>query len=576
MEYYGTRVEVLSGAKVRTMSHARSCNLNNLVSLAEEVAREVQTEELERDLDDLLACTDRDPLYIYKSKKRYPRTVVWELTLSCNMRCSHCGSSAGKGRRDELGRDEMFRLCDELGELECERLTLLGGEPLIHPHWEQIALRLQERRVRVNVITNGWTLNDPHLCDRIRNAGLSIVGISIDGLEKSHDALRRSGSFKRLSRGMDLLSEREITVAAVTVVTQDSIKEINELYNFFVDRGVKVWQLQIAAPLGRLHPDNPILIQPHQVQMIYDFLKEKKASKSTLTIDLADNIGYFPPGNDTYFRTTRRNNKSWIGCLAGIQVLGIDSNGDIKGCQSLPSIPKFIEGNVRETPLKEIWNNPDGFSYNRRFSRSQLGGFCSDCRYASLCKAGCSSTAYAYSGSTGDNPMCIYRDSQEQGPAQNLGLGELKKQGRELIENKEYRRALRLFEHVIAQNPQDRHILDILGFLCYMTGSYKDAADYCTRSLEIKPDNPYSLKGLGLCLVEMDQVDKGIALIRKAIEIDPEFFDAHFDLAVVYMKTKQFGRARQHFEKAKTIDPNRNREVNRALTRLERLSNPSS
>jgi len=172
--------------------------------------------------------------------------------------------------------------------------------------------------------------------------------------------------------------------------------------------------------------------------------------------------------------------------------------------------------------------------------------------------------------------MCIYRDSQEQGLDQNMGLSELKKQGRELIENKEYRRALRLFERVIAQDPQDWHILDILGFLCYMTGSYKDAADYCTRSLEIKPDNPYSLKGLGLCLVEMDQAEEGIPLIQKAIEIDPGFFDAHFDLAVVYMKTKQYDRARQHLNRALAIDPTKSREVNRALTRLERLSNPSS
>ena len=558
------------------MRHSRSCDLNHLISLVEDVVEEVQTEELGNNLDDLLACTDRDPLYVYKSKKCYPRTVVWELTLACNMRCSHCGSSAGISRRDELSRDEMFGLCDELGELECERLTLLGGEPLVHPHWEEIALRLKEQDVRVNVITNGWMLDDPRFCDRIKNADLSIVGISIDGMEKSHDALRRHGSFKRLSRGIDLLRAREVPVAAVTVVTQDSLKEIDELYDFFIDKGVKVWQLQIAAPLGRLLPDDPLLIQPHQIQVIYDFLYKKKALKPGLTIDLADNIGYFPSGNNTYCRTTRRNNKNWIGCMAGIQVLGIDSNGDIKGCQSLPSIQRFIEGNVRVTPLKEIWNNPEGFSYNRRFSRKQLGGYCADCRYGSLCKAGCSSTAYAYTRSIGDNPMCIYRASREKAPDQNMNLGQLKKQGRKLIENNEYRRALRLYEHAISVNPQDWRVLDILGFLCYMTGSFEDAAEYCGRSLEIKPDNPYSLKGLGLCRVEMDRAQEGIALIQKAIEIDPEVFDAHFDLAVVYVKTKQYEKARQHFENALAIDPNRSREVNRALSQLERLNNPSS
>jgi len=172
--------------------------------------------------------------------------------------------------------------------------------------------------------------------------------------------------------------------------------------------------------------------------------------------------------------------------------------------------------------------------------------------------------------------MCIYRASREKAPDQNMNLGQLKKQGRKLIENKEYRRALRLYERAVSVNPQDLKILDVLGFLCYMTGSFEDAAEYCERSLEIKSDNPYSLKGLGLCRVEMNRAQEGIALIQEAIEIDPEVFDAHFDLAVVYMKTEQYEKARQHFEKAITIDPNRSREVNRALSRLERLSNPSS
>lgn len=559
----------------REMEHARSCNLNSLISLAEEVVKEVRAEEIIADLDTLLAKTNRDPSYIYKRTKRYPRAVVWELTLACNMRCRHCGSSAGRGRRDELTREQAFRLCHELGELESERLTLLGGEPLIHPFWEDITARLQEQGVRVNVITNGWMLADPGFCDRVAKAGFSIVGISIDGLEESHDALRRPGSFRRICRGMDLLAERGLPVAAVTVITRDSLEELDDLYDLLIAKGVKVWQLQLAAPLGRLGPDDPLLIHPQQVQRIFEFLYAKIAQGSGLSIDLADNIGYFPPGSTDFIRTNRKDPKHWVGCMAGIQVLGIDSNGDIKGCQSLPSIPRFVEGNIKTSSLKEIWNDPHNFSYNRKFRRTALGSFCAECRYGNLCRAGCSSTAYAYTGSTGDNPMCLYRASRERVPVQDMDLEQLEMEGRKLIKGKEYRSALRLYQRAIAMRPQDTGILDILGFLCYMTGDYENAREYCERSLEIKPENAYALKGLGLCLVEMNRSEEGIALIREAIQIDPEDPDVHYDLAVVYMKTKQYEKARELLRRVLAIDPNRSREVNRALARLDRLHLPS-
>jgi radical SAM protein with 4Fe4S-binding SPASM domain len=307
----------------------------------------------------------------------------------------------------------MLSLCDQLGELKCERLTLLGGEPLIHPYWPQVTRRLQNNDVRVNVITNGWTLPDPALCDAIAENGLTIAGISIDGMKESHDKLRREGSFERISIGMDLLRERNIPIAVGTVITSDSIRDLEALYGFLAEKGVSVWQLQIASPLGRLKKDDPLLIKPVQIKQIYDILYAKRELRQ-MHIDLADDIGYYCSWDGGHIRNTRKHITTWSGCHAGIEVLGIDSNGDIKGCQSLPSTPEFIEGNIRQKTLKEIWNNPEGFSYTRNFKPSQLDGFCSDCRYGNLCKGGCSSSALGYSGKIGDNPMCAYRFEMEK------------------------------------------------------------------------------------------------------------------------------------------------------------------
>lgn len=397
------------------MSMNSNCTIQRLTDDARAILRELEMESHQARFEKLLEETRRNPLAPYEMKRWYPRFVVWELTLACNMHCKHCGSSAGRARPDELTLDEMLRVCDELGELGCERVTLLGGEPLIHPHWEDVATRIRENGYRANVITNGWTLHKEDLCDRLKAAGLSIVGVSLDGLAQTHDDIRqRPGSFERIARGISLLRERDVPVAVATVVTRQSIEELEPLYQLLCEKDVGVWQLQICNPLGRLQRDDPVLLPPQRIHEVLEFVMGRKDNKAGPRIDIADNVGYYGREEHQGIRQKRPGESYyWTGCHAGIQSMGLDANGDVKGCQSLPSIPEFIEGNVRQRPLKEIWNDPQGFSYTRRFRLSNLSGYCARCTYGPICKGGCTSGSLAHSGRAGDNPMCVYRAAQE-------------------------------------------------------------------------------------------------------------------------------------------------------------------
>lgn len=391
------------------------CSVGKLTVDAVAVLEELELERRRAETEALLEQARVDPVAPYRTKPWYPRFVVWELTLACNMRCEHCGSAAGRARPDELTRDEMLRVCDDLGELGCERVTLLGGEPLIHPHWDAVARRIRDNGFRANVITNGWTLADEGLCDRLAAAELSIVGVSVDGLERSHDKLRhKPGSFRRIVRGLELLGARGIPRAVATVVTNDSLDDLPELYGFLLEQGIKVWQLQIGNPLGRMQRDDPVLISPARLPELFDFITAKQAAnrsgQAPLRVDIADNVGYYGAAEHGGIRRKAKGQAfHWTGCHAGIQGMGLDSNGDVKGCQSLPSTPEFIEGNLRERPLREIWEDPDGFAYTRRFDLSMLEGACARCSWGPLCKGGCTSAALAHTGCVGDNPICIHR-----------------------------------------------------------------------------------------------------------------------------------------------------------------------
>lgn len=41
-------------------------------------------------------------------------TAVWEITMGCNMRCKHCGSSCAEALPDELNTSEALEVCDQL------------------------------------------------------------------------------------------------------------------------------------------------------------------------------------------------------------------------------------------------------------------------------------------------------------------------------------------------------------------------------------------------------------------------------------------------------------------------------
>jgi len=87
------------------------------------------------------------------------KCAVWELTLKCNLRCSHCGSSAGIPRKNELTTKECFKLCEELADLGCKDVSLMGGEPFLREDWFQVAQCVNNLGMNLNFVSNGIVLD---------------------------------------------------------------------------------------------------------------------------------------------------------------------------------------------------------------------------------------------------------------------------------------------------------------------------------------------------------------------------------------------------------------------------------
>jgi radical SAM protein with 4Fe4S-binding SPASM domain len=344
-----------------------------------------------------------------------PRVAVWELTLRCNLQCRHCGSRAGRARSDELSHEEALALCHELAKLGCKTLTLGGGEPILRPDWPDIARTLRDVGVTVNMVSNGRAWN-AEVIRTAREVGLESVAFSIDGLEQTHDYIRRvSGLYRSILDIVDQCRDAGLTVSTVTMINQRNLSELTELREVLRGHGIQRWQLQLGNPTGFMADNRDLVIEPRDVLTVVPMVAKMCQEHTTPRMYIGHNIGYFGEHEES-LRDNGGEIPFWFGCLAGCLVIGIESNGNVKGCLSLPSsmndVDQFVEGNIRITPLEQIWRRKGAFGFNRDFNIDQLGGFCRTCDYAEVCRGGCAWTSFAHTGNRFDNPYCYWRQAK--------------------------------------------------------------------------------------------------------------------------------------------------------------------
>lgn len=330
-----------------------------------------------------------------------PIVVGWELTLSCNLRCRHCGSTAGQARRKELTLAESLAICDQFPELLVQRVDFSGGEPLLNPHWATIAAHLQDLGIRIEMITNGLGLS-PNVVAQMPEVGVKSIGVSLDGMEATHNYIRSNpDAFQRSVAGMERARAAGLILTALTTANALNLAELPALFDLCVALGVAAWQIQPIVPFGRGREAQELLLDEEGYLRLGDFIEEwtPRGTAAGMQLVTADSMGYYAA-----FETCP---DPWRGCSAGLACCAITSDGLVKGCLSLPNT--FIEGDLRERDLWDIWFDPQAFAYNRHFKAEQLGDNCRECDRADECQGGCSSKSYALTGAFHNDPLCYYR-----------------------------------------------------------------------------------------------------------------------------------------------------------------------
>lgn len=341
--------------------------------------------------------------------------AVWEITLKCNLACNHCGSRADKARPDELSTAEALDLVHQMADAGITEVTLIGGEAYLRKDWLDIAAEIVRCGMYCSVTTGGYGISAT-LAERMKEAGIGSVSVSVDGMEHSHNAQRgKKDSWQYAFESMRHLRNAGIAVTANSQVNRLSAAEYPLLYEALVKAGATGWQIAMTVPMGNAADNSHLLLQPSELLVFHPVLAHlaERGLRENFVIQIGNNFGYYGP-YEKLFRSYGDYDDwaFWRGCSAGMGAIGIESDGTIKACPSLPT-EAYRGGNIRERSLRDIAVNSEAMSFNMNAGTPQgtdhLWGFCKTCEFAELCRGGCSWTAHVFFDRRGNNPYCHHR-----------------------------------------------------------------------------------------------------------------------------------------------------------------------
>jgi len=327
--------------------------------------------------------------------------VVWETTLKCNLRCQHCGSTAGAARQKELDHDEAMALCGDFARAGTGGVAFMGGEPFLRADWRELCTEIRALGMELSVITNGTCAGkeEAHFL-----AGLNprAVAISLDAAKPElHDSIRGvSGAFKKALAFIEICRGENLPVSVITTVQKRNIGELAALRDLLLDKGL-AWQIQTAgAEGGRFNRE--LLLTPEEFYAVGVFTASlrKNIPPKRLAAIGAHDLGYH-----SYLLPNLSLCDSWSGCQAGITVAGIRSDGGVYGCLAVNG--GKCEGNVRERSFTDIWQDPSSFADTRGYTPDMLGENCRGCEFSATCKGGCGEMSKMLTDVTHNNPYCF-------------------------------------------------------------------------------------------------------------------------------------------------------------------------
>ena len=302
------------------------------------------------------------------------RWLFFEITDRCNLECRHCGSSCSSEGQN-LTAGDIEKVLGTIGP-DKPMICLTGGEPMMHPDFFDIAECVSEMGFSWGMTTNA-TLIEDRTALKLRDAGMSTVSVSLDGMERSHDDLRqRKGAWRLALRGIRALQNAGFQPQITTVLHQGNFGELESVYNLACEMGITSWRPINVEPIGRACESGDMMLTHEQFADLLAYIHEKRFNPEC---DMEVTFGCSHYLGTGYERMVRDH---YFLCGAGILTASIRSNGDICACLDIENRPELVQGNIRTDSFMDVWNSR---FKTFRADRTESCNVCMECSERFIC-----------------------------------------------------------------------------------------------------------------------------------------------------------------------------------------------
>lgn len=358
------------------------------------------------------------------ARERKP-VVVWTMSRSCNLHCVHCyADSDDRAYPGELTVEEARRMLEDLAQFGIPALLLSGGEPLKHPRFFELAGYARSLGLRLTVSTNG-TLIDREAAQRIKDTGVTYVGISFDGLGRTNDRFRgRRGAFDAALAGIRHLRAVGQRVGLRFTLTRRNFEALSDIFALVEQEGIQrvcFYHLVYSGRGSRIAQDDLTHAQIRQaldrILAWVDSVRAHDLPVEVLTVDNhVDGVYLYlnllrqraPHAQRTWERLEWNGGGTYS---SGVGIANIDSYGNVHPDQFWQT---ETLGNVRERPFSAIWaDETHPLLAGLRNRLPLLKGRCGACRWQAVCGGSFRVRALQATGDPwAPDPACYLTDEE--------------------------------------------------------------------------------------------------------------------------------------------------------------------
>jgi 12,18-didecarboxysiroheme deacetylase len=363
------------------------------------------------------------PSHLLQFSKDKRPVVVWNITQRCNLKCVHCYAQATeKQQSNELSTDQGKHLLDDLSQFGVPVVLFSGGEPLVRKDLPDLAEYAVSKGMRAVISTNG-TLINRDMAQRLKDIGLSYVGISLDGTQDVNDQFRGvKGAFHAAMKGVENCQHVGIKVGFRFTMNHMNVQEIPDIFDIlekmdvpricfyhlvYAGRGSKMVEQDLTHEQTRKTIDYII----DRTKQMHDRGKDREV----LTVDNHADGPYI------YLRLLKENPERAKEVLTLLKMNEGNNSGRGIGCVSWNGdihADQFWRhktfGNVSETPFSELWaHNPDPILNQLKEKKKYVKGRCSSCKWLDICGGNFRVRAEAVFGDIwAPDPACYLTDEE--------------------------------------------------------------------------------------------------------------------------------------------------------------------